>query len=96
MKGDKYLGALCSRKHDHYGDGRSLRYKSTRTCVRCCNITAIRWRKNNPKRHRQLQKAFMSKIPEGQVKTYMQNYYINKIKPDRIRARKAKARMALD
>jgi len=48
-----YLGALCSRGHDWDGTGRSLRYKSNKTCVDCTKKGDQYWRLSNPEKARE-------------------------------------------
>lgn len=93
--GDKYLGSLCSRGHDHYGDGRSLRYSSSRTCVKCCKKAIDIWKKENPERLKLLQANYKMLQDRPGLKKYMRHYYFHVTKAKRRKEKEMEMRRDL-
>lgn len=51
----RFLGKLCSKPgHEYEGSGQSLRYKSTRKCVRCSREHSKEWQEKHPERYKSL------------------------------------------
>lgn len=44
------LGDLCSRKHEYQNTGKSLRYKSHKSCVICNSLQRKEWERKNPEK----------------------------------------------
>lgn len=58
-----YLGTLCSRGHDWDGTGRSLRYKSTRSCTACVAESQRCWHHANPDKVREKNRRWWEADP---------------------------------
>lgn len=51
INSEKYrLGSLCARNHDYMNSGRSLRLRSTNSCVKCVKLIADRFYQENKER----------------------------------------------